>query len=51
MPGAVTGRGTIVHPFQYSDREGMSAGLLRKQNLLRYIVQEHSSNVASARKE
>ena len=41
----------VVHPFQHSDRKAMPAGLLRKQNLLRYIVEEHSSNVASACEE
>jgi hypothetical protein len=33
-----------MHPFQYAKREGVPAQLLRKQNLLRDIAEEHSSN-------
>jgi hypothetical protein len=41
----------ILHSFERVDSKGMPAGLLRKQDLLRYIAREHSSSIATTREE
>jgi hypothetical protein len=40
-----------MHSLQRADSKGVSAWLLRKQDLLRYIAKEHSSSIATTREE
>ena len=41
----------IVHSLERLDSTGVSTWLLRKQNLLRYIGEEHRSSIAATREE